>query len=108
METRGDIGPQSLHTQGNANMLRTMTIALLAALFGVGCVGCGMDVTTVQGSGTRASETRQVDPFSAVDSVGAEDVTITIGAQQSITVEADDNILPLIETKVSNGRLRIG
>jgi len=61
----------------------------------------------VVGSGKLVRETRNASSFSSVVLQGSANVDITFGATESVVVEADDNILPLIETKVQNGQLII-
>ncbi len=60
----------------------------------------------VIGSGHEASEPRQVgSEFTSVELAGSADVNILLSNVQSVNVASDDNIVPLIETKVVNGRL---
>jgi hypothetical protein len=61
----------------------------------------------VQGSGKVVSEPRAVSGFSAISLQGSGDVDVAFGDSESAVVEADDNIVPLIETSVQNGRLVI-
>lgn len=61
----------------------------------------------VNGSGNVASENREVRDFKAIDVGSTFQVEITSQKDFSVTVEADDNILPLIETEVRRGVLRI-
>ena len=62
----------------------------------------------VRGSGNVISETRSVSGFDSVAFTGSGEATITLGDTENVVVEADDNILPLIETTVQNGKLTIG
>lgn len=57
-----------------------------------------------QGSGTSASEMRNLAAFEAVATSGAMDLVLRQGAQQSVQVQADDNLLSLLETVVEPGR----
>lgn len=61
----------------------------------------------VKGSGTTATETRDVGSFSGVDVSGVFQVEITAQKDFAIEIEADDNLLPLIKTEVRDGVLRI-
>jgi hypothetical protein len=76
-------------------------IALLA-LSGMGCEG-----ETVRGSGVMKTESRDVKDFSVIECTGSGDVRVERGETDSLTVEADDNILPLIETTVKDGKLKL-
>lgn len=61
------------------------------------------DARTV-GSGQVATETRQVAAFEAIATAGAIDLVVRQAATASVQVEADDNLLPLVETVVEEGR----
>lgn len=63
--------------------------------------------SVVQGSGVAAAETRELAPFSAVELVGVNEVTIGVGGEQLVTVRADDNLLERITTDVRAGVLMI-
>lgn len=60
-----------------------------------------------RGSGVIKTETRQTGGFDMVLSKGSVDADVVIGPRISVTVEADDNLLPLIRTEVKNGALVI-
>lgn len=61
----------------------------------------------VKGSGDAASENRDLRGFKGIDVSSSFEVVITAQKDFSVTVEADDNILPLIETEVHRGVLQI-
>lgn len=61
----------------------------------------------VIGSGNVAHETRPLAGWSAVDLSCPGTLELAIGENQGIEIEAEENILPLIETVVSDGRLTI-
>jgi len=89
----------------NRKLLLSIVVLILPVL---ACSFAGASPSRVVGSGKVASETRQVSGFSSVQLRGSADVSITQGEAESVVVEADDNILPLIETTVQNGQLIIG
>ena len=62
---------------------------------------------SVRGSGNVRSEKRPVAGFSSVDVSGIFQVEIVSGKDYSVEVQADDNILPLIQTNVDGDTLRI-
>jgi Putative auto-transporter adhesin, head GIN domain len=61
-----------------------------------------------KGSGNIVTNTRTVSAFTDVAVSTSIDVDVQQGAETSVIVEADDNIINLIETKVVNGELKIG
>ena len=65
--------------------------------------GCG----NYLGSGNSATTTRTVGSFTGIEVGGLMKATVTIGAQQPITLKGDDNLLPLITTEVEGGILKI-
>src|SRR5579871_539987 len=62
----------------------------------------------VTGSGVVRSETRQVSGFDTVTLDGVGKVVITQNGHETLTVRAEDNLLPLLRTRVVNGTLRLG
>ena len=62
---------------------------------------------TIKGDGNIKKETRQVADFTSLSSHGPMDVKIVYGHSNNIEVEADENLLPYIETNVENGKLII-
>jgi hypothetical protein len=61
----------------------------------------------VNGSGVRKTETRELSPFKAIDMEGAVEVQAVCQKAQSLSIEGDDNILPLIQLEVRDGVLSI-
>lgn len=61
----------------------------------------------VKGNGNIKTEDRQVGSFTAVENKGSFDVEISYGEPATVRVEADENILPIITTKVQDGKLVI-
>jgi hypothetical protein len=59
------------------------------------------------GSGQSRTETRQASGFAAVAMRGDIDVVVRQAAKESVQVTTDDNLLPLLETVVDNGTLRV-
>ena len=62
---------------------------------------------TIKGNGEVKKETRELNSFTSLASQGSMNVQISYGNSNSVTVEADENLLPYIETKVEDGRLMI-
>ncbi|MGF1663133.1 MAG: head GIN domain-containing protein [Kineosporiaceae bacterium] len=68
---------------------------------------CGA-VGSVQGSGVVKSEEREVEGFAGIRLTGIGDVRVRQTGTESVTVSAEDNILPLLDTDVRSGVLEIG
>jgi hypothetical protein len=60
-----------------------------------------------KGSGVTKEESRAVANFSQLTLALPANVTITQGATESLTISADDNLLPLLSTRVVNNELLI-
>jgi hypothetical protein len=76
---------------------------LLGRQDSVGTSGGGSEV--IDGSGIAATETRSLPAFTAVDLAGASRVTVRVGAEPTVVVRADDNLIGRIETDVRQGVL---
>ncbi len=63
---------------------------------------------TIRGSGDIRRENRPVSSFERLEIAGIGQVWITQGRAYSLVVEADDNLLPLLETRVIGSTLFIG
>jgi hypothetical protein len=61
-----------------------------------------------RGSGTMAIEARDVSGFSEVDLNGSGTVMVSVTGTESLKIEAEDNILPLLTSEVRDGRLVLG
>ena len=61
----------------------------------------------VSGSGTIKSESRNVTGFTGIKLSLPASVQIRQGNTESVVIETDDNILPLVETIVEDGQLKI-
>jgi hypothetical protein len=61
----------------------------------------------VRGSGNLRTETRDVPAFDAIAVGAGIRVNVSIGPRKPIRIEADEDVLPLIRTKVSDGVLKI-
>lgn len=93
-------------------MLKKMVV--IGMLMMVAVTGCTTSVTsasgnaqTIQGSGVVGRETRAVSGFHAVQLQGEGEIDVTFGDTEGVSIEADDNFLPLIGTHVENGILII-
>lgn len=89
--------------------MRSLALAPLVAI--VSIAGCGISVNwdgpTVAGSGNIVSEYRTLAEFDRIEVGGDFDVEVEVGEAQSIRLTGDDNLLPLVETKVRGDELEI-
>ncbi len=67
----------------------------------------GFDGPAIAGSGNIVIELRNLASFDQIEADGAYDIIIRQGAQQLVEIEGDDNILPIITTRVHGGELEI-
>lgn len=72
------------------------------------CNGTILGGNMVRGSGVPGSESRPVSGFSGIVLNGSGDAQINKGDSESLKIEAEDNILPLITSEVVGGKLVIG
>jgi hypothetical protein len=82
---------------------RRLALVAIAAALAAGAA----HAEAVQGSGRIAKDNRPLAHFSAVALSLPAQVEVRLGDSESVVVEADDNLLPLIETSVDKGALRI-
>jgi hypothetical protein len=61
----------------------------------------------IDGSARVVQQSRAVGEFRGVQTMGAEYVDIRFGPRASVVIAADDNILPLLSSRVVNGTLKI-
>ena len=88
------------------NFLKKYIIATLIILAVVAASGCiGQNAT---GSGNVINQSQNVSGFNQVSVDGTGTLIITQGDKESLTVEAEDNVLPDIKTNVNNNVLTIG
>jgi hypothetical protein len=78
-----------------------VTPLLASALLLTGC-------TIATGSGQTASESRDVSGFTKVQLTGSGEVTVRQSGAESLTVEADTKLLPLVTSEVSDSTLVLG
>ena len=95
-------------------MLKRIAVCVLAAM----AAGCGEDhgvfyataptQAAVVGSGRMVSESRPVQGFHNVAVTGGVQALVTFTQDDTLEITAEDNILPLVEAMVSDGRLTLG
>ncbi|HZK08018.1 MAG TPA: head GIN domain-containing protein [Bacteroidales bacterium] len=86
------------------NFSTVYLLFLIPAVFAL--AGCD-NLTGLNGNGNVKSEERSVGSFDQISAGGAFEIFLTQGDSESLRVEADENLLSLIETTVRSGRLVI-
>jgi hypothetical protein len=79
-----------------------VALALLAGVLLV--TACSL----TRGSGQLATESREVSGFAKVELSGTGELTIKKTGTESLTISAEDNLLPRLTSEVSNGTLILG
>ncbi|HEY6053958.1 MAG TPA: DUF2807 domain-containing protein [Gaiellaceae bacterium] len=86
--------------------MATRSRALVVVLAAATLAGCGSGGNgRIEGSGAAMTETRSVGAFTRVELAGGATVHVHPGSPQAVTVSGDDNIVPLVTTRVENGTL---
>ena len=87
-------------------MKQLISITLALTLVSVSC-NISFPNTT-RGSGNIVTKSYEVNDFDQVELNTIGEVRIEQGNSPSLTIETDDNILPLLEVKVEGGNLTLG
>jgi len=80
---------------------------ILALMLTVLIFSANLSIAQIRGNGNVVSQKRIVAPFTSIKVNNSIDVYITEGSSNTITVRADENLLPIVTTKVSDGVLVI-
>jgi len=81
-------------------------VVLALALSSLACSFSGF--TTVRGSGHVIEQVRTVSEFTGVNLATMGNLQIQLGDQEGLRIEAEDNLMPYLETTVFNRELEIG
>ena len=79
-------------------------LALLQAPAGATVTSGSSGAKRVEGSGNLVDQARTVGSFSAIKVTGPMDVQLKAGDQEQVSVRFDDNLQPMIETVVTEGK----
>ncbi|MFI5278118.1 MAG: head GIN domain-containing protein [Ktedonobacterales bacterium] len=85
-------------------LLALVALGLAMSVTGCGIVGLG----TTKGSGSVKAESRAVSGFTRVRLSGAGILNIAQTGTESLTISAEDNLLPVLTSDVSDGTLTLG
>jgi len=86
---------------------RGVLAVLMIGLLSSACSLQWPRLETIQGSGNVTSESRNVSDFNEVELQGIGNLTIQQTDSESLTIEAEDNIIPYLTTEVQNNRLTL-
>jgi hypothetical protein len=95
-----------MKTKYYIHLLTFAGIIALAACNNV-TVSTGDGSHKITGNGKLTTETRDVKPFNAISIEGVFNIILKQGNKESIQIESDENILPVIITNSENDTLRI-
>lgn len=87
--------------------MRRTTVALILTGASLLLASCN-SILGERGSGNVTTETRDVSGFTEIVLLGSGDVTLDVTGSESLTIEAEDNLLPLLSSDVEGGRLELG
>lgn len=82
--------------------MKNIRIAAAIALLAIPLAGCTV------GSGEVVTETRSVEGFHSIDLRGIGEVRITVDGTESLTVEAEDNLIDQLTSDVRGNTLILG
>ena len=90
-------------------MIRQIGVLMAIGMLVLSSVTCGFSFpgTAVRGSGNIVRAVRDTGSFDQVSVSGGIDLVLTQDGQESVRIEADDNILPYISTEVQGDELVI-
>ena len=81
-------------------------IICLIVLIGMGLMSC-YSASKIKGSGNQISEDRELPSFNSINLMGSMNVNINTSNEFNCTITGDDNIIPIVKTKVTNNNLQI-
>jgi hypothetical protein len=87
-------------------MRRIQVLLIAAAML---ATGCDLVMTpAIRGSGNVITETRKVSGFKEVSLNGSGQLTLEQNGTESLTITADDNLMPYLTSEVSANKLTLG
>jgi hypothetical protein len=106
------LNDQSLHNQFHTSLIsffniKTTTMKQTLTLISLSLLLLTSACRRIEGNGNTRKENRTVGAFKAVSSRGSFDVYVQNSASSSLSIEADENLLPYIEAEVRGDELQI-
>lgn len=84
---------------------RLFLVVLAVALLASACQS--VPINTIRGEGNVITQQRSVSGFSAIEVNVSAELEIRQGSQESLTIQAEENLMPYINSEVRGGRLVI-
>ncbi len=107
--TREDsIGMDEILGRRSPTSQRAVILIGVVLLVVVAVSACDISVFGERGSGNVITESRVVTGFDEIVLSGSGRVVVDVNGTETLTIEAEDNIMPLLTTEVHNGRLELG
>ena len=90
-------------------MKKRIGFVVVVSVMALSILACQVGgLTVVRGSGDVVEEVREVSGFTGVALLeGIGELTIKGGETESLRIEAEDNLMPYLETEVRKGTLEI-
>lgn len=89
---------------------KTTGLLLMAAALMLATLACSFTVNLPdmeKGNGTLREESREISDFSEIVFIGIGELTVTLGDEPALRIEAEENLLPYIETYTRGNTLVI-
>jgi hypothetical protein len=87
---------------------RQWLLPVLPMVVGALIASCTGIRSEVQGSGVMLTESRPVADFQRIELSGPGVILVDRGDAESLQIEAEENILPVLTSSVANGQLQLG
>jgi hypothetical protein len=87
--------------------MRSVGAILVFLLFLLAACSDDGDGDAIRGSGTMITETRAVSGFDQISLEGFGEVIVEVGPVESLTIEAEDNVMPYLVTETDGRTLEI-
>ena len=94
--------------RGVLMQMRVLVVGTGAVFLLLALSGCEGGLFGVRGSGDVITESRDVSGFSEIALAGSGKVRVDVDGTESLIIEAEDNIMPLLTSEVNGGRLELG
>ncbi len=87
--------------------MKTIKLSLLIIAAVTTLYSCKKNNICIKGNGNTITETRNLSDFNQIDLKTSDNIILTQGNEYSIEIEASENLMSVIETSVTNSKLKI-